>query len=86
MASFPELRSCVRSATVERRRLPRYRSPALVRAVAVVFTSACSAVSELATPRGAKASVRSAFLTRARRLRAGAAFLGGDRTSERTEA
>ena len=55
MASFPDLRPCLGSAKAESRAVPCSGTFALP-AVAMVSLTAFTAVSELATLRGAKAS------------------------------
>ncbi len=78
MASFPDLRPRVRSATAEcRAALSLRRIVVLLTACAVLPAIAFVAVSELATLRGKKALKTSAFLTRElRSLTSSAALVG----------
>jgi hypothetical protein len=64
MASFPDLRPSLRSATAETKGLRRFRSPMILAVSAALLLTAFFAVSELATLRGAKAHDASAYLAR----------------------
>jgi large repetitive protein len=65
MASFPDLRPSLPSATAESKGLRRFfRSPLILAVSAALLLTAFFAVSELATLRGAKAHDASAYLTR----------------------
>src|SRR5215210_3219667 len=65
MASFPDLRPHLRSATAESEPVRLHRSlPALLAVSAALLLTAFFAVSELATLRGPKAHDASAYLTR----------------------
>ena len=76
MASFPDLRPHARLAKAECWAALSFRHLAVLPTTRVVApTIAFDAVSELATLRGQKAFDASAFLTRARKLYMGCAFL-----------
>ena len=82
MASFPDLRPYLRSASAESGAVPRFNRLPLLAAFAVVSTTAFFAVSELATLRGTKARTTPAFLTRTGGAAALFAFLVGNPAEE----
>jgi hypothetical protein len=80
MASFPNLRPLLRLAIAECWGLHRFRSLVSSASIATVSLAAFTAVSELATLRGAKASHRSVFPAGAPSLRASFGRLVGKPT------